>query len=248
LPTQSESQLPVYSAIPANLSAVTCTTATTNYLVGFTNGPGSSTLSAATVIGATVLPMTAVTNFYQGEAVLIDGGTSKAELVLIQSINSSAVTLTVARFDGGILQYAHASGANVVGTSAGIQPIYSGRVNVSVSGTLTSGTAADGVTTQIALIDATQAASQSAGAVASGVTGLVLIGNVQALTSVSGFLTQLFSNAATLGGSGATNSSPSGGTALTPGKPYLFDLAVADTSVSGHTLQAKSVVWQIEEV
>jgi len=247
MPTQSEGQLPVYSTTPANLSAVTCTTQSTNYLVGFTNGPGSTTLSAATVIGATVLPVAATTNFYQGEAVLIGGGTSLAELVLIQSI-SAGVSLTVARFDGGVLQYAHASGTNVVGASAGIQPIYSGRVNVSVAGNLVAGTATDSLTSQLAVIDATQSASQAAGTVASGVTGLTLIGNVQALTTASGVTTQTFTNAATLGGSGATNTAPSGGAALTPGKPYLFDLVVADTSAGSHTIQAKSVVWQIEEV
>ena len=246
MPTQTESQLPIYSSIPANLSAVTVSTASSLYAAGFNNGPGSSTTTAASVVGATTIAMTSATSFYQGEAILIDGGKSTAELVILTNI--ATLVFTVQRMDGGPLLYAHASGATVVGTSAGIQPISSGRVNVSIAGTLTGNQTGDTVTAQIIAYSAVGSAGATAGTALPGITGAVQIGNTQSLTMLTGVLTQPFGVAAQLGAPGATNTAPSGGAALTVGVPYLFDLIVSDTSISGKTVTVKSAIWSIEEV
>lgn len=245
MPTQSSAQLPFYVSYPANLAAVTISTAGSLYCVGFDNGPGSSTLSAAVVQGATTIAVASATSFYQGEAILLDGGKSIAELVIITNI--ATLVFTVQRFDGGPLLYAHASAATVVGTSAGLQPIASGRINVAVEGTLTGNQTGDAVTAQIIAYPATGAAGATAGTALAGITGAVQIGNLQSLTMLTGVLTQAFSLTAYTGATGATNTTPSGGAVLSVGVPYLFDLIVSDTSVAGKTVQAKSVVWTIEE-
>lgn len=247
MPTQTENQLPIYSSIPANLAAVTITTASSLYCVGFDNGPGSSTLSAATTFNANTVTVASATSFYQGELALIDGGKAVAELVIITAI--SGTTFTVQRLDGNGLLNIHANAATIVGTSAGIMPTYTGRVIVSVSGNLVGNQTGDTVTAQIIAYpaNATGQAGATAGTAFPGITGAVKIGNTQSLTMLTGVLTQPFGVAAQLGAQSATNTTPSGGAALSVGVPYLFDLIVSDTSVSGKTVTATSIIWQIEE-
>ena len=245
MPTQPSAQLAAYSSVPANLGAVTVSTAGSLYCVGFNNGPGSTTSTAATVTGATVINATSATSFYQGEAILIDGGKSIAELVIITNI--ATLVFTVQRFDGGPMLYAHASGATIVGTSAGIQCVSSGRVNIEVGGTLTGNQTADTVTAQIIVYPATGQAGATAGTALPGIVGAVQIGNTQSLTMLTGVLTQAFVVSAQLGGTGSTNTAPSGGAALSVGVPYLFDLIVSDTSVSGKTVQVKASFFNSNE-
>lgn len=247
MPTQTESLLPIYSSLPADLSAVTCTTVSVQYTVGFSNGPGSSTLSAASVVGATTVVTTSATSFYQGEAILLTGGKTNAELCIITNIAST--TFTVQRFDGGPLIYAHASGDTIVGTSAAMMPIANGRMKVHAEGTLTGNATGDVMQAQLAVI-AVNTGSQTgpaAGTALSAATGLTAIGNKPSYTELTGVLTQGFSVTAELGVAGSTNTTPASGAILTPGTPYVFDLLVADTGTGGKTVQAKSVIWTIEE-
>ncbi len=72
--------------------------------------PFSSTTSAATVVGATTVPMTAVTNLSVGDAIQIDVDGSLAEYRVITAID----TLDVSFRDP--LQQAHASGVVAVET------------------------------------------------------------------------------------------------------------------------------------
>ena len=245
MPTQSEAQLPVYSSLPADLAAVTCTTGASNYLVGYTNGPGSTTLTAASAVGAMSLTVAAITNFYVGEAVLLEGGTATAELAIVTSI--ATLTLNVVGYDGGPLQKGHANSGTVVGTSAAITPIASGRVNIAVMGTLTSNNTGDTMKAQIVVIDATKQASIAAGTGYGTNTSVQSVGNQPGYTALTGVLTQAFACAATLGATSATNSTPSGGAVLKVGNPYIIDLGV-QTTTAGKTVQAKTAVWQIEEV
>jgi len=245
MPTGTLNQLPVYASQPANLSAVTLSTAGSLYAAGFANGPGSTTLSAATTLNATSLTVTSATSFYVGELALIDGGTTKAELVYITAIVTT--TFTVQRMDGAGLEYIHASGATIVGTSAGIMPTYTGRVNIEVSGDITGNATNDIVTAQIIAIPATGAAGPSAGTALPGIVGAVQIGNTSSTTMTSGNY-QGFGLQATVGGIGATNSTPAGGAALSVGVPYLFDVIVSDTSQSSKTATLHNVGWSIQEI
>ena len=240
MPATTENQLPIVHTTPADLSAVTVTTGGTYYMAGYSNGPGSSTLGAAVLPGATTLTVASATSFYQGEVVLLDGGTSSAELAFITNI--AGTTFTVQTFAGAGLITGHASGANIVGTSAGFTPQYTGRLYVGVTGNLTSNNTGDTMNAKLVYRDATAAAGSSAGGTAAG----TVIGNVVAVVALTGVLTQGFSIEAFTGASGASGTSPSGAAALTVGKPYWFDLQVT-TTTSAKTVQPKGVAWTIQE-
>ena len=236
--TQTENQLPIYSSVPADLAAVTVTTGGTYYMVGYSNGPGSSTinLSAGYAAGTSTIALAATTSFYVGEHVIINGGHSTAEILTISAISSPNLTFSTPTI------YFHANSEAVVGSSASFTPSYSGRLEITVAGTLTG---ANGKTVNVKLVVGS-AVSAAAPAAAAAATGTV-IGNLGQVIALTGALTQSFAVTALTGADSATNTAPSGGAVLTVGTPYWFDLQITSTS-NGDTPQAKLIVWTIEEV
>lgn len=237
MPTASENQPAVYSSVPADLGAVTITAGGTFYMVGYANGPGSSDLNGATVVGATTAVLDSISNFYVGEAVLLDGTKSTAEIAIVSVASGSTLTFA------SPLQFAHADEATVVGSSAAIVPSASGRIRVRCHGDLTGNNTTDVMQAQITIINGTTTAGPTAGGAAAGTA----VGNISNVTELTGVLTQPFECEAILGSQSATNTAPSGGAVLVQGTPYLFDLQVTSTT-SAKTVQAKHVTWMIEEI
>jgi hypothetical protein len=236
--TQTEDQLGLYCSRPADLSAVTVTTGGTYYMVGYSNGPGSSLINntANYAAGVTQVTLDATTNFYVGEAVTINAGASTAEVLYVSAISSPKLTFTTPTI------FPHNDEEPVIGSSAAFTPTYTGRLFITCEGDLTGNNTGDVIAAKIVKSSAISAAPSSAGGAAAG----TVIGNIANVTSLTGVLTQPFSCVAMLGGPAATDTKPSGGAALTVGTPYWFDLQVT-TTTSAKTVQATNVTWQIQE-
>lgn len=198
-------------------------TSATFVCAGLSNGPGSTTLnmSSGSAVGATSIVVTANTNFFQGENILIDGASANAEYATIASIASTTFTLK------NPLTKAHANSVNVVGSYIAIQPKSTGRLEISATGFLLGVNGAT-VNAQLIIGSAITAAPPAANAAVP--ASAVAVGNIAAYVALTGALQAPFQCAAALGCDSATDTAPSGGAARTVGTPYYIDLSFKASS------------------
>jgi len=223
------------TAVATSPAAVTSATVVA---VGLANGPGSTTLNGGTAAGATSAVFTVNTNFFVGENVLIDGASSVAEIATIKTINGTTITFTSA------LLNAHTTAHTVVGMYAGIQPSSTGRLKITMSGSILAGSTASTCTIQPYIGSAITVAAPANGAAFD--ASAVAVGQTETWISLTGALEDTFYVTCLLGANDyATDTAPSGGAKRTVGTPYYIDLGV--TSSTG-TFQVIKPVIVIEEV
>lgn len=241
MPTQTENQLQAYCTAPAtDPSAVTSTTVVA---LGLSSGPGSSDLEPAvsgaiTPAGSTSFVVNSGTGFFAGENILIDGASATAEIVTVSKVATNTITLAQpTKFD-------HADSATVVGGYALIQPNNTGRLKITISGTIVSGTTASTITLQPYIGSAVTVAAPANAAAFD--ASAVAVGQTVEWISLTGELEVPFSTTVYLGANAqATDTGPSGGAARTVGTPYYVDLGA--TSSTG-TVQVIEPLIVIEEL
>jgi len=226
-----------YSTAPStDPSAVTSATVVA---LGLASGPGSTDLEpaggVAYPVGTTVIAVNSATSFFQGELILIEGATATAEICQIKSISGTNFTLQSPTLK------AHADSGTVVGMYAGITPQRSGRLKITVSGTIVLGSAASTWTAQIYIGSAiTVAAPANATAFDA---SAVAVGNTQEAISGTGVLEFPYSQTVFLGANGnATDTAPSGGAARTVGTPYYVDVGVTSSTGTIQLIEPSIVI------
>src|SRR5439155_18373087 len=129
-----------------------------------------------------------------------------AEILTVKTAASSTLTTTSGA------KFAHADEATVVGGYGLIQPSVSGKLRITIVGSLLSGTTASTITVRPYIGSAITVAAPTTGAAFD--ASAVAVGNVATWVSLTGALTTNFACQALLGANAfATDTAPSGGAA-----------------------------------
>jgi len=244
MPTQSENQMQAYSTAPAtDPSAVTSATVVA---LGLASGPGSTDLEPPTASGyppgTTSIVVNSATSFFVGEQILLSGGTARAEIVTITAIVSTTFTIQGSTGGGTLTQ--HNDSDTVVGMYAGIQPNSTGRIKITITGSLVAGSTASTITAQIYIGSAiTVAAPANAAAFDA---SAVAVGNTQEWISLTGQLEVPYSQTVYLGANAfQTDTAPSGGAARTVGTPYYIDVGVTSSTGTVTIIEPSIVIEEL---